>query len=98
MTRAISMAKYSSEHSPAILARWRRASTTRLSTSLLFLFAAAERDDGVDVRVRSRDDVRGHDFANTRGGRLARIASCLHSSDIAVNDGRHVTAAGLFIR
>ena len=59
------------------------------------LGGVVERQHVVHIRVRARDDVDGDHFAHAAGGEAASIRRGLDGGDVATDDRRDVTPAGL---
>src|SRR3954451_23085405 len=59
---------------------------------------ASERHDGVDLVVRTCDDVHGDDVADASGRGLGRVTRRANGSDVAADDDGGVAAARLLVR
>jgi hypothetical protein len=64
-----------------------------LARSTVYAFAVVAFP--IQVRVRARDDVDGHELADAAGGGGAGVRSRLHGRHIAAHDGSHVAGADL---
>src|SRR5262245_23149469 len=77
-----------------------RDATTLPSTrarNILATSLSAQRQRGIDVDMRTRNDVHGNDFANSFRRALCGFGGGLDRGDIAPHHRRHVATAGLFV-